>query len=91
MGAVKRVAPPGSEVALHRMSVVETDGGFSGDAAIVARSHADPPMVAVLKRYARRMEVNPALVSAAEALPPNVVHVLTREEMRRWSFASGQL
>ena len=30
MGAIKRVAPPGSEVALHRMSVVETEGGFSG-------------------------------------------------------------
>ena len=59
MGAVKRVAPPGSEVALHRMSVVETEGGFSGDSALVARSHADPPMVAVLKRYARRMGVNP--------------------------------
>lgn len=91
MGAVKRVAPPGSEVALHRMSVVEMEGGFSGDSALVARSNADPPMVAVLKRYARRMGVNPALVGAAEALPPNVVHVLTREEMRRWSFATGQL
>ncbi len=91
MGAVKRVAPPGSEVALHRMSVVETESGFSGDSAVVARSHADPSMVAVLKRYARRMGVNPALVGAAEALPSNIVHVLTREEMRRWSFATGQL
>jgi hypothetical protein len=91
MGAVKRVAPPGTEVALHRMSVVETEGGFSGDGAIVARSLADPPMVAALKRYARRMGVNPALVGAAEALPPNIVHVLTREEMLRWSFATGQL
>ena len=26
MGAVRRVAPPGSEVALHRMSIVETEG-----------------------------------------------------------------
>ena len=49
MGAVKRVAPPGSEVALHRMSVVETESGLSGDATRVARSYADPPMVGVLK------------------------------------------
>jgi len=44
-------------------------------------------MVAALKRYARRMGVNPTLVGAAEALPPGTVHVLTRDEMRRWSFA----
>jgi hypothetical protein len=90
MGAVKRVAPPGSEVALHRMSVVETESGLSGDATRVARSYADPPMVGVLKRYAQRMGVSPALVGAAESLPPDTVHVLTREEMHRWSFATGR-
>jgi hypothetical protein len=91
MGAVKRVAPPGSEVALHRMSIVETESGPWGGPTPVTRSFADPSMVAVLKRYARRMGVNPALIGAAEALPPDTVHVLTREEMRRWSFATGQL
>ena len=61
MGAVRRVAPPGSEVGLHRMSIVETEGGglFGSH---VKRSFADPPMVAVLGRYARRMGVDPALV-----------------------------
>jgi hypothetical protein len=48
-------------------------------------------MVGVLKRYAQRMGVSPALVGAAESLPPDTVHVLTREEMHRWSFATGQL
>ena len=67
MGAVRRVAPPGSEVALHRMSIVETEGaGWFGQRT--TRSFADPPMVAVLARYARRMGVNPALVRAAESL-----------------------
>jgi hypothetical protein len=37
------------------------------------------------------MGVNPALVGAAEALPPDTLRVLTPEEMRRWSFAAGQL
>ena len=61
MGAVRRVAPPGSEVALHRMSIVETEGeGWFGQRT--TRSFADAPMVAVLARYARRMGVNPALV-----------------------------
>jgi hypothetical protein len=47
-------------------------------------------MVAVLGRYARRMGVDPALVQRAESLPPDTVHVLTREEMRRWSLATSQ-
>jgi hypothetical protein len=89
MGAVRRVAPPGSEVALHRMSIVENEGGGQG-AAHVTRSFADAPMVAVLRRYARRMGVDPALVRMAESLPPDTVHVLTREEMRRFSLARSQ-
>ncbi len=89
MGAVRRVAPPGSEVALHRMSIVETEGdGWFGQRT--KRSFADAPMVAVLARYARRMGVSPALVQAAESLPPDTMHVLTPEEMRRWSFAVSQ-
>jgi hypothetical protein len=89
MGAVRRVAPPGSEIGLHRMSIVETEGGglFGSQ---VKRSFADPPMVAVLGRYARRMGVDPALVRRAESLPPDTVHVLTRDEMRRWSLATSQ-
>ena len=89
MGAVRRVAPPGSEVALHRMSIVETEGeGWLGQRT--KRSFADAPMVAVLARYARRMGVNPALVRAAESLPPDTMHVLSLGEMRRWSFAASQ-
>lgn len=89
MGAVRRVAPPGSEVGLHRMSIVESEsGGLFG--SHVKRSFADPPMVAVLGRYARRMGVDPALVRTAESLAPDTVHVLTRDEMRRWSLATSQ-
>jgi hypothetical protein len=90
MGAVRRVAPPGSEVALHRMSIVESEGGGWGGPTHVTRSFADAPMVGVLQRYARRMGVDPALVRTAESLPPDSVHVLTRGEMRRWSFATSQ-
>jgi hypothetical protein len=90
MGAVRRVAPPGSEVALHRMSIIEQEGGGWGGPGHMTRSFADAPMVAVLQRYARRMGVDPALVRTAEALAPDSVHVLTRAEMRRWSFATSQ-
>ena len=89
MGAVRRVAPPGSEVALHRMSIVETRAR-DGSGQRTKRSFADAPMVQVLARYARRMGVSPALVRAAELLPPETMHVLTPDEMRRWSFAVSQ-
>jgi hypothetical protein len=72
------------------MSIVEADGGGWGWTKHMTRSFADPPMVAVLKRYARRMGVSPALVRTAESLPPDTVHVLSRDEMRRWSLATAQ-
>ena len=46
-------------------------------------------MVAVLGGYARRMGVDPALVRTAKSLPPDTVHVLSRDEMRRWSLATS--
>ena len=91
MGAVRRVAPAGSQVALHRMSIVENEagGGWFGPAH-VTRSFADKPMVAILKRYAARMGINPAMIALAESLPPDNMHLLTPTEMRRWSFATGR-
>ena len=90
MGAVRRVAPPGSQVGLHRMSIVEKESGGLFGQTHTTRSFADPPMVAVLGRYARRMGVNPELVRRAESLPPDTVHVLSRDEMRRWALATSQ-
>ena len=90
MGAVRRIAPIGSEVGLHRMSIIESEGGGLFGLPHVTRSFADPPMVAVLGRYAKRMGVDPALVRTAESLPPDTVHVLSRDEMRRWSLATSQ-
>ena len=59
MGGVKRVAPPGSRVGLHRMSIVER-GFFT-----TTRSLADPPLVAALSKYARKIGVDQGLVTAA--------------------------
>ena len=90
MGAVRRVAPDGSEVGLHRMSIVESESrGWLGPSREM-RSFADPPMLAALTRYARRMGVNPALVRMAESLPPDTVHMLSRDEMRRFALATSK-
>ncbi len=84
MGAVRRIAPPGSRVGLHRMSIVE-HGFFS-----TTRTLADPELVAALSRYAARMGVGRGLVTLAESLDPEIVHLLTRGEMARWRLATAQ-
>ena len=84
MGGVRRVAPPGSRVGLHRMSIVE-HGIFT-----TSRSLADPPLVAALAKYAQRMGVDQRLVREAESQDPDVVHLLTRQEMARWRLATAQ-
>jgi len=84
MGGVRRVAPPGSRVGLHRMSIVER-GIFT-----TSRSLADPPLVDALAKYAQRMGVDRRLVTAAESQDPDVVHLLTRQEMARWRLATAQ-
>jgi hypothetical protein len=84
MGGVLRVAPPGSRIGLHRMSIVE-HGFFT-----TTRSFADPQLVAVLTHYAQRMGVGGGLVKLAESLDPDVVHLLTRQEMARWRLATAQ-
>jgi hypothetical protein len=86
MGATRRVAPPSSRIALHRMSVMLADGSGSGAAA--SRRFADARLVALVARYATRMGVSPALVWSAESLPPDHIHLLTQQEIARWRLAS---
>ena len=85
MGATRRVAPPSSRIALHRMSVTLADASGSG---IAARRFADARLVALVARYASRMGVSPALVWSAESLPPDHIHLLTPQEIAHWRLAS---
>jgi hypothetical protein len=86
MGAVRRVAPPVSRIALHRMSVTLSTGLFGGS----TRELADQHLVALVARYARRMGVDPALVWTAEAQSPDNIHVLSPSEIRRWRLATSR-
>jgi hypothetical protein len=84
MGAVRRVAPVMSRVALHRMSIVpENDLGG-------ARHFADARLVGVVASYARRMGVSPAVVRAAESLPPDQIRLLSARELRSWGLATSK-
>ncbi len=91
MGAVRRVAPIQSRVALHRMSVVQSDAPTRGHAGSVSRRFADGRLVDIVERYARQMGVNPEVVRQAESLEPDHIRSLSSGEMRRWRLASPKL
>jgi hypothetical protein len=83
MGAVRRVAPAMSHVALHRMSILPENG--SGE-----RRYADAHLVGIVVDYARRMGVSSKVVLAAESLRPDQVRLLSVRELRSWGLASSQ-
>ena len=84
MGAVRRVAPSMSRVALHRMSITP-ENGMGG-----ARHFADARLVNLVASYAKRMGVSPMVVRAAEALPPDQVRLLSVRELRSWGLAQSR-
>ncbi len=86
MGAVRRVAPSISRIALHRMSVMQRDGFFGPE----SRRLADTDLVQLVARYAQRMGVDPAVVLTAESQSPDNIHVLSPREMRRWRLATSK-
>ena len=91
MGAVRRVAPAESRVALHRMSVSQSEGPARGHAGFVSRRFADTRLVGIVARYARQMGVSPDVVMQAESLEPDHIRALSQREMKRWRLASPKL
>jgi len=91
MGAVKRVAPEQSRVALHRMSVSQSETPTRGHMGSVTRRFADGRLVDIVARYARTMGVSPEVVLQAESQDPDHIRALSSAEMRRWRLASPKL
>ena len=88
MGAVRRVAPPVSRLALHKMSV--TLSGVGADAGVYRR-FADPQMVALLSRYAESMGVSSDVVRTAERLEPDHIRILSARDIAHWRLAVPRL
>ena len=80
MGAVRRVAPPASRVALHRMSEILDAGG---------RTFADRRLIAIVERYAAHMGVSPRIVAMAESLAPDQMWALTPSAMLQTRLATS--
>ena len=91
MGAVRRVAPEQSRVALHRMSVAEASVPTRGRIGTISRRFADKRLVDIVASYARQMGGSPDVVRQAESLDPDHIRMLSEREMRRWRLAQPKL
>lgn len=84
IGAKKRVIPPVSIVGVHRMFFYEDQGGIVGDGEGGRRHYDNGGMKALLSNYTARMGVNPGLISMAEHIGSEHIHVLSRSEIARY-------
>jgi hypothetical protein len=88
MGGVKRVAPPGSVLGIHRMFANQARGrGILGDGT-TERVYDNGSMAGLLANYSSRMGVSRDLIRYAEHISSQNIHVITPAELARWSLAS---
>jgi len=91
MGGTRRVVPPQSRVAVHRMYNYETNFDAAQGGFVSERYYDDGGMRRKLSNYARRMGVDSGIIDSAERGSSDQVHVLTRAEIQRWRLASHRL
>ena len=91
MGARKRVIPATSQVGIHRMFVYDDSVDASGTTLLRHRRYDNGDMRSYLMDYSAEMGVSPALIAAAEHVPSNTLHILTRSEIRRWHLGVPKL
>ena len=87
MGGVRRVAPNGASVGIHRM-YSDSPGGLFGLGS--ERSHDDGSLLDLVAHYAQKMGVSGDLVRVAEKYDSGTMHILTRDEIDRWKLASDR-
>lgn len=90
IGARRRVVPPGSIVGVHRMFFYDDDSGPMNEGSPGRRHYDNGSMKAMLSRYTARMGVSPALISEAERISSDHIHILSRAEMARYHLASSK-
>lgn len=87
MGGKKRVIPPTSVAGIHRMFVY----GRSPDPDSMDRRrrkvYGADRFEAELKAYTAMMGVSKQLITKAESVSANSIHILTSQELRRWRLA----
>ncbi|MGO9023584.1 MAG: hypothetical protein ACLQIQ_04640 [Beijerinckiaceae bacterium] len=90
MGGKKRVIPPQSEAGIHRMFTYESRWDGFGMMGGLRRRFDNGGMAAVLSRYSGMMGVSPQLISTAEHITPERLHIMSRAEIARWHLAASR-
>ena len=92
MGGKRRVVPSQSLVGIHRMFREDFSYDPGGERN---KKHeklfASGTMVDVINRYAGVMGVSRELVTEAEKVSPDDIHIVTRAEMARWRLGLPKL
>ena len=89
IGAKKRVIPPESLVGIHRMFAYVDGVDARGDEERY-RLYDNGTMRAVLSHYTGMMGVSPALITMAEHISSDRIHILTRREIARYRLGSSR-
>ena len=84
MGGRSRQVPRGSEVAVHAPERVPELGARGGPELSGATPDTRRQITKILSDYARRMGVDPALITLTMSVPPEERRVLTPLELRRF-------
>lgn len=87
MGGVKRVAPAGSRLGVHRMYMFESGPDPTGSGA-ARRTFDQGTMRETLARYARAMGVAREAIDDAESTPSDGLLVISPQNAARWRLAS---
>jgi hypothetical protein len=88
IGAKKRVVPSGSMVGIHRMFFYDGETGPLGDGNAGRRHYDNGGMKALLSNYTSHMGVSPALISVAERISSDDIHILSRAEIARYHLGT---
>jgi hypothetical protein len=91
MGAKKRVIPPQSLVGIHRMFTYVDAADPDSSMVVRYRRYDNGEMAAVLSRYTGMMGVSPALITMAERISSDRIHIMTRAEIARFRLGSPRL
>jgi hypothetical protein len=91
MGAKKRVIPRQSLVGIHRMFTYVDAADPDSSMVVRYRRYDNGEMAAVLSRYTGMMGVSPALITMAERISSDRIHIMTRAEIARFRLGSPRL
>jgi hypothetical protein len=89
IGAKKRVIPPESLVGIHRMFAYVDAVDAEGETGLYRR-YDNGEMAAVLSRYTGMMGVSPRLITMAEHISSDRIHIMTRAEIARFRLGSAK-